>query len=526
MSTRRRSVPEGLVPGALVVASLLYFLFSVVLVPPAVTVGRAAAPWTDGAEYLDAAVSLVRDGAFRIHVAGESHPSRYPFGYSLLVAGALALGVDPAAAPYRANQVAGLVLLIATAGYLWIRGRPVEAGLAAVLVATLPAFVILSRSPLSEVSGTLVAVGGVWLLYGWSGDGSFPKAAGGAALLALSVCFRTSNLLLLAAFVPAAVAARHGWRPRAAARGLALLGAAAAVGLVPVLAYNSVTFGSPVTTGYDYWAPYWNASRAFQLRFIVPNLVYDARELLERETLFTTADLYGRGSYVGPAFVLLTLLAPLGLRPSRRFWCFAAAGLAYSGLMTSYFFSDARLLFPLFVLAAPVAAAGLAGLWRRTGRRGLASVGAAVFLCAVAGWPSGAGGPDSVAFLQTPRPGDDAPAYRVTQTLLRLRADRPRLVLTDLPPPYVHAVSPPGTLVAPLYDNHLFRFHPHVLDFGGPERRRLVAEALASGRSVWAVTSAHDVLAVADASPAPAGYTWEIVGRDRLSGGIARLVEK
>jgi hypothetical protein len=524
----RASFSERLVAGGLVLAGLLVFSLSVVLVPPAVTVGQAAAPWTDGAEYLDAAVSFVRDGVFRIHVAGEPHPSRYPFGYSLLVAGALALGVDPAAAPHRVNQAAGLALLLLTAGYLWRRGRPADAGLAVLLLATMPSLLILSRSPLSEVPGTLVAVSGVWLLYGNAGDGSLRKAASGAALLALSVCFRPSNLLLLAAFVPAAAAARLGRRSKPAA-GVLALGAAAAAGLVPVLVYNFVTFGSPTTSGYDYWAPYWNGSRAFQLRFIVPNLEYAGRELLERETLFTTANLYGRGSYVGPSFVLLTLLAPFVLRPSRRFWCFAVAGLAYFGLMTTYFFSDARLLFPLFVLAAPVAATGLASTWRRRrGRAGrfVAAVAAVLFLSAVAGWPSAGGGAESVVFLRPPRSADDSPAYRVTRQLLRLRAEAPRLVLTDLPPPYVHALSPPGTLVAPLYDDHLFRFAPRVLVFGGPERRRLVADALAAGRAVWAVTSDHDVLGLAQASPPPAGYAWEIVGRDRRSGGIARLVER
>lgn len=506
---------------------LLFFHLSVVRASPAVTAGRASAPWPDGAEYLDAAVSLVREGAFGIHLAGASHPSRYPFGFSLLTAGALVLGVDPAMAPHRANQVAGLALLVLTAVYLWRRRQVLEAGLAVLLLATLPAFVILSRSPLSEVSGTLLVVAGVWLLYGFSRDGSLVRGGAGAALLALSVCFRTSNLFLFA-FIPAATLGRTGCRWQKAWRELIVLAAAAGLGLVPVLAYNLVTFGDLLATGYDYWTPYWNVSRAFHYRFIAPNLIYDWRELIQQETLFTTANLYGRGSYVDPSFVLLTLISPLGLRVRRRLWCFAAAGLLYFSVMTAFFYSDARLLFPLFVLAAPVAATGLVGIWRRwwkTSKSPVVFATAMLFVAAVLGWPEG-GRPDSVDFLRPASPEVPSPAYLVVRQLQRLHEDSPRLVLTDLPPPYVHAVSPPGTVVASLYDDHLFRFNPEVFEFGDPARRRLLGESLAEGRSVWALTHAHDILGIADACPAPAGYTWEVVARQNRTAGIARLVPK
>jgi len=527
MSRGRFRSLESLLAVVSILVGLLFFHLSVVRASSAVTAGQAGAPWPDGAEYLDAAVSLARGGACRIHLAGESHPSRYPFGFSLLTAGALVLGVDPAMAPHRANQAAGFALLVLTAAYLWRRKQALEAGSAVLLLATLPAFVILSRSPLSEISGTLLIVAGVWLLYGFSRDGSLVRGGAGAALLALSVCFRTSNLFLFA-FIPAASLGRTGCRWRRAWRELVVLAAAAGLGLAPVLAYNLVTFGDPLTTGYDYWVPYWNVSRAFHYRFIAPNLVYDWRELIQQETLFTTANLYGRGSYVGPSFVLLTLISPLGLRVRRRFWCFAAAGLTYFSLMTAFFTSDARLLFPLFVLAAPVAASGLVGVWRRwwkSAKSPVAFAAALLFATAVLGWPAG-GRPDSVDFLWPESPDAPSPAYLVVRQLQRLHEDSPRLVLTDLPPPYVHAVSPPGTIVASLYDDHLFRFNPEAFVFAAPARRRLVGEALAAGRSVWALTHAHDILEIADACPAPAGYTWEVVAREQRTTGIARLVTR
>lgn len=513
------------VPTALLLLGFSIFLFSVVLAPPAATVGQAAAPWPDGAEYLDAAVSLVREGACRIHVGAESQPPRYPCGYSLLTAAALTMGVDAAMAPHRVNLLAGLLLLLLTAAYLWRSAGPFASGLGVVLLATLPAFVLLCKSPLSEVSGTVVAVSGVWLLYGYSRRGTLHQAVLGGFLLALAVCFRISNVLLLVFFVLAALVARHGRRWRQLISHLPVLGAAAFVGLVPLFVYNWINLGSPLATGYDYWAPYWGVSRAFQLRFVVPNLIYYGRELVQQETLFTTASVYGGGSYFGPSFVLLTLLAPWGLRTSRCFWCFVAAAVAYAALMLFYFFPDARLLFPLFVLAVPVAASATAAIWRRQATaRVLAAATVALFLCSAVGWPSPDRSPELVAFFERASPV--SPAYRVTRKLQRLRTASPRLVLTDLPPPYVHAISVPGTLVAPLYDDHLFRFHPEVFTFSDVERRRLVTEALASGRPVWAVVHAHDILDVPTASPAPRGYVWEIVAREEPASGIARLVSQ
>lgn len=507
----------------LALVGLLVFHLSVIAVAPAQTVGKAAAPWPDGAEYLDAAVSLAHEGTYRIHLAGESHPPRYPFGYSLLIAGAIAAGVEPEAAPHRVNQIAGLGLLGLVAWPLWRRGRHLESGLAILLLATLPAFIILCRSPLSEISSTLLIVGSLWLLAAYAGGGPVRRGAAGAALLGLTACFRLSNVLLLA-FLPAAAAARHGlrWR-RPATREAAILGTAAAAGLLPLLAYNVATFGDLLASGYGYWAPYWDARRAFDSRFLSNNLFYYWRELSEQESTFTTAHLFGHGSYFGPAFAALALGSPLALRARPRRWPFAAAGLLYAGAMGFYFFTDARLLFPLMVVAIPVAAIVCVDLWRRPRRRALALATSCLCAAAVLGWPGAGGRSNTLELLRPASDARPAAAYQVMRQLRRLHDPDPGLILTELPPPYAHAVLPAGVDVAPLFDDHLFRFNPRVFVYGRDQRRRQIAGALAAGRSVWAVTHARSILDVAD-GPAPAGYVWEIVARDRGGGGIARLV--
>lgn len=507
----------------LIVASAFY-LFSVVLVNSDSTVGMAANPWPDGAEYLDSAVSLARDGIVAIHVAGESHPSRYPPAFSLVVGAAVLLGVDSALAPFRVNQVAGFALIGFVTFVTWRRQGFIGAGFAAILLATLPAFVILSRSPLSEISSTLMVVVGVWLLYEHTRHGSLLQGVVGAVLLGVSVSFRMSNLFFFG-FVLAAALGQNRVPWRRASKNLILLAISGAVGLLPFFAYNAVTFGSPLSTGYDYWAPYWNASRAFQIGFVPVNLSYDWQELTQNEVLFTTANIYGRGSYVGPSFVMLAMLSLVLLRHRRRCLYFTAAGMLYLIVMTTYFFQDVRLLFPLLVLAVPVAATGLTNTWLRNSgpaNRAVASVAALLFVTAVLGWPARDGGLETIELLK-PTLGPSR-AYLVTRQFQRLRDDGPQLILTDMSPPYLHAVLPPGTLVAPLFDSHDYRFSPGVFVFDRRARRRLVDDSLAAGRSVWAITYAHDIFSLDKDTGVPTGYTWEPVVCDGPRSGIARLV--
>lgn len=548
MAFRKQSVVAAAILGIAVVT----FWTSVVTLPPASLVGHAAAPWTDGVEYLDGAVVLARSGEHGIHVAGEIHPSRYPFGFSLVSSTWLLFGSDPAWAPHRANQIGGLLLLLWTAGFWWRRIGPVAAAVSALLLATLPAFVILCRSPLSEVWGAGLAVAGIGWLYSWAAGGPRSKGLAGSALLAASLWFRTSNALLVP-FAAAALLARRGvsWSsdcgPRAWWRDFARLFAAGGASMIPLWIQNWRSLGHPFITGYDYWAPYWSAGRAFDLKFVVPNLTYYAREFLQAETQYTTANLYGHGSYVGPAFLLLTGLVGVGTllgdrdRRLRLAWFFAAGAL-YFGAMTFYFFQDARLLFPLFLLAIPLTAAGWARLGARlsapaTHRRARATIlafGSTVLLAAaVVGWPAPHGqGFETFQWSRDVRAPSSA--YVFTRQLARLRDPAPALVLTDVPPPYVHALLPPDAWpdvqVAPLDDEHLFRFNPEVLVFGAEERQRMVVESLESGRSVWALVHRFDVRSLDGLSPPPAGHAWEIVtdhggqaGRTD-DGGIARLV--
>lgn len=89
-------------------------------------------------------MSLHEGFGYRIQLAGELHPPRYPFGYSVSMLPLLWLGVEPVLAPFWVNRVAALALLLQVFFILRAFGGPLAAGLGVLLTATLPAYIILA----------------------------------------------------------------------------------------------------------------------------------------------------------------------------------------------------------------------------------------------------------------------------------------------------------------------------------------------------------------------------------------------
>ena len=535
MSRPFRRNSQFALPLILLLAGFGYFSASTIIAPASSTSGQAVQPWPDGAEYLDAAVSLVRGGSYSIHIAGEEHPPRYPFGHSLWIAGALLLGADAGEAPHLANTIAGAILMALIAAIFWRRSQRLEAGLAVLLLATLPAFVILCRSPMSEITSTLIAVLGVYCLYRYARDGQVLSGSAGAFLLGLGLCFRTSSVLL-AVFIPAAILARFvpsGIRQnlRPAIRDILLLGLSLGLGWIPALVYSAVTFGHPLATGYGYWSPFWNASTAFDSKFFEPNLIYYWREFAQIETEFTSATTYShglsQGSYFTPAFPLLVLLSLWLLRRHPRLLLFAMAGFGYQLATMFYFFKDARLAFPIMVLAVLLIARALGNLSQRGDGaprwRGFKiALALPLVLATVIGWPASGGGFETLTLLQNGRA--PLPASVTMDDFLQLEIPPPGLVLTDMAPPYVHALLPEGTIVAPLNHDHLYRHNPDVFLYQNRQRGQLLQDALTAEQDVWVLVGHRDIFSLAEVLAPPEGLAWEVVSSSGVVGGIARLV--
>lgn len=510
----------------LLVAALAVFLtLAFDRPPPSATVQ----PWPDGVEYLDGAVHLARGDGYAIHLAGDRHPPRYPPATSGLITLVLVVGVDPILAPTRLAQLSALGLLALCVAALG-RRRPVVAGLAALLLATLPAFVVLARAPMSAMPSALVTTLAAWLLWCFANGASWRTGLAGAFLLGLSTLFRTSNLFLFG-LLPAAAWVRSGGSSlRSRADTLGRLGLAALGGWAPLLIFNTLTFGAPLAGGYGHWVPARTGSGALHPKYVLPNLEYYAHEFMQRERLATVADLFGAGSYVGPAFVVAVGLGAWALRRDRRTLPFALAAAAYGAALVLYFFRDARLAFPLLVFGAVVAAVGVGELIGRArrrsaglGARGMAALALVATAAAIVGWPTGSGGS---ALVELDLPAHSARSIAAGELLgsyRRLQADGPRLVLTDLPQPLVHAVSPPGVAVAPLLAEHHYLHNPAVFRFGAAERQAAVERACADGLEVWALARRVPIRGLALVQPPPAGHGWEVMRRVG-QGGVARLV--
>lgn len=221
-------------------------------------------PSPDAVEYGLSAVALARLERPEVRVGEIAAPPRYPFGYPLLAApvvrwGAGAGGLQPHSA-VLASAAAGAVLVgcVALAGWQAF-GAP-SGIVGAILVLASPFYVTYTRLVMSEVpSGALLAALAALLA---SASGARPSSSGreaarwGAGLglvLAGAVSVRLGNLQALPAVVCGLLYARPCRRPGA----LAGLAVGLGVGMVPLLTYNALVYGGPLTTGYHLWTPEW-----------------------------------------------------------------------------------------------------------------------------------------------------------------------------------------------------------------------------------------------------------------------------
>ncbi len=518
----KRSLPAFWAAAAFA-ASLILFYFTVLSVPTEKTTQASLHPWPDGAEYVDAARSLVEQGSYSIHVAGRSLPPRYPPGYSSLIALAMAAGVAPQRAPYPVNSLAGLLLLgglfaliVRTFG-LW------EAGLASLFLATLPAFSILARSPMSDLISALVLLCSLYLLYRHAAGAGISWAMAGSLLLGASLLLRISNALYLP-FLLASVWARPNQTRRLVTDTAKLL-AAFAVGLLPLLLFHWQVYGSPLATGYGYWLQ--RGEPDFALRHVPVWAEAFWGEITQQEAGFRTASLYGSGSYFGPAFVVLALLGLGSAVRNRLFWSFGLASAATAFALSCFYYQDFRLALPLLIMAVPWAASGSVFLLRQSwGKSRLLTLPALVLvLCGVVGWPPKRSDTELGDMLRPVSMHFGQVDFDLVRFSEQIDPGRGRLILTNMPPPYVHAVSEGERVIVPIHEEYNYRFNPPNFSFGVRERDELLRDALARGWTVLALLSRHPVEQVSELCPPPPGWEWETQMVDVSSGGVARLTQ-
>jgi len=421
-------------------------------------------------------------------------------------------------APFRTNQTIGALLLTGSFVLYFAIRRPLAGGLAALLIATQPAFVTFSRSSMSDLSGGAVTVFAFALVYlglAWRHRWLIYCAA---FVLGLSLCIRPqlvfmAPLLIAMALFPANVS----WTRWFMHCCLTLV--VFAVATSPYFILNTSEFGHPLKTGYEFWVPALaDKQAAFSLHNVPPQIALIWFEITASWDQFRVANLFGTGTYVVPAFIFLSILGLPFVR-MRRFEISAfLAGTVYFVSIVTYTYVDGRFYIPIFFLL--VALAILPAEWAvgqaLKGRVSVLSVGVlAVFLLSCIGYPSQSGfepkGGRSQAWdaLHYANHIGKSPRYEAQKEFSRACRDAPGIILSDIDPPYLNALLPKPFVAAPIDGTHNYCYS-RLWHYEKAQAVELVTNGLGRGTPVYGLLlPSKQVDQDIKRLPSVQGYSWK-----------------
>ena len=477
-------------------------------------------PYPDAVEYFGQANSILKDGAPKIQIGYDKLPSRYPPGYPILMIPWLKVlpQRDIILAPFRTNQTIGLLLLLGSFAFYLRIGRPLAGGLAALLLATQPAFVTYSRSSLSDLSCAAAAALAFALVYlGLASRRRCPIYCA-AVVLGMSLCIRPQLLFFAPLLISMALfpvfRSRAQWLLHCV---LVILtfGLAAS----PYFILNTFEFGHPLKTGYDFWVPFFTEKQMmFSVHSVPEQLAMIWSEVTATWDQFRVANLFGTGTYVVPAFVLLSIVGLAFLRFTRFEISAVLATTVFFIATVTLRFVDGRFYLPILFLL--VALAVLPAEWAvgeaLKKRFSISTLGVLmIFLLTCVGYPSQSGFKpkrnQSQAWdaLQYANGKGASPRSEAQNEFLRTFRHAPGIVLSNVEPPYLNALLPKRFVAAPIDDHHNYCFS-HLWHYGKVEAIRLVQSGLDHASPVYAllVPSIDDDQDV-QRLPSIQGYSWK-----------------
>jgi hypothetical protein len=476
-------------------------------------------PYPDGVEYFAQANSILKEGAPTIQIGYDKLPSRYPPGYPILMISWLRfLPHNGILAPFRTNQTIGLLVLAGSFMLYFVIGRPLAGGLATLLIATQPAFITFSRSSMSDLSGgafTVLAFALVYLGLAWRRRWLIYCAA---MILGLSLSIRPQLLFMAPLLIAMALFPANGsWRRWFMHCCLAL--AVFTLAASPYFILNTLQFGHPLKTGYEFWvSDFADKPVPFSLNNVAGQVAMIWSEITASWDQFRVANLFGTGTYVVPAFVLLSALGLVFIRVRRFEIAAFLAGITYLTATITYPFVEGRFYIPIFFLFVGLAV--LPAEWALNEalkmRFSIMSIGVlAVFLLSCIGYPSQSGfkpkGGRSQAWdaLHYGNGNGKSPRYEAQKDFLRSFQDSPGIVLSDIDPPYLNALLPKPFVAAPLDGTHNYcysrRWH-----YGKADALQLVQGGLDHAISVYALLLfSKDADQDVKRLPSIQGYSWK-----------------
>jgi hypothetical protein len=411
-------------------------------------------------------------------------------------------------------------LLLLTGSFIFYLaiGRPLAGGLAALLIASQPAFITFSRSSISDLSGgavTVLAFALVYLGLAWRRRLLIYCAA---IVLGLSLCIRPqlvfmAPLLIAMALFPANVSWARWFMH------CCLILAVFAVAASPYFILNTLEFGHPLKTGYEFWVPaLGDKQAAFSLHNVPRQGGMICSEITANWDQFRVANLFGTGSYVVPAFLFLSALGLAFIRVRRFEISALLAASVYFVAIVTYTYVEGRFYIPIFFLLVALAvlpAESAVGHVLKK-RFSIWDVGVlAVFLLSCIGYPSQSGfkpkGGRSQAWdaLHYANGNGKSLWYEAQKEFIRFFRDAPGIVLSDIDPPYLNVLLPKPFVAAPIDDRHNYCYS-RLWHYGKIEAIRLVQSGLDRATPVYAllVPSIDDDKNV-QRLPSIQGYSWK-----------------
>jgi hypothetical protein len=560
---------------ALLLCALTFYYFAVLRVDYAKTVLLDLVPGPDAIEYFAQAKGLLTEGRPQIQIGYDKLPSRYPFGYPVLMLPWLKVLPDAEAvmAPFRTNQTIGLLLLLAVFATYAYLAMPLTGGFAVLLLATLPGFFTFCRSSMSDISASaLVVLAFIFVYLGLKEERRWEIYLA-AFFLGLSLNVRMQSLFFGPLLLAMTLFPSKGFRfPWLAHCGGALFVFALAAS--PVLALNTIQFGSPFKTGYDFWVP---SAAERHLLFSFRNIPRSAATLWSQFALgsreFNGANIFGTGTFFVPAFALLVLAGVSFIRTNRFATCAFLAGFTYLALLpawparpdrnvpvmalaqldrdaenvapaslsasssdvtVTYRVVSGRYYLPLLILLVAVAALPVRWAAKNltVGKGRIAAICIlGLFVAACIGYPSQSGSKlkfksgrfqawDAVHFTSPPR---RSTRFIAMNHFIQNFRDQPGIVLSDIDPVYLNALLPKPFVAAPLDQKHRYRFGT-LWRYGRPEAIALVKKGLDQSIPIYALfVSMQEMNEKASRLPALTGYQWTMMANSGKQAVILKL---
>jgi hypothetical protein len=523
----RSGIQDGTSPiiGALLFLLAIAFYFGAVLRIPLERTGWLDLdPYPDAVEYFAQASAMAHGERPAIQIGYYKLPSRYPPGYPVLMLPWIkALPDHPILAPFRTNETIGLLLLLGGFLFYFSIGRPLAGGLAALVLATMPCFVTFSRSSISELSGAALSVTAFALAYLGLRRRRRWYLYVCAIILGLSLCIRAQLIFLAPLLIAMALFPDAGSRGRWFCHCVLAL-FVFALAASPYFILNTIEFGSPLKTGYDFWVP-WLTDK--QLPFSLQNLPRHSAMLWSEMTgtweQFRVAHLFGSGSYLVPSYVLLSLIG-LGFVRFGKFELGASlAGITFLFATMTYNFVDGRFYMPIFFLLIAVAILPVEWAIRRICHRPYSFAALtllALFVLTCIGFPSKSGYKPQPWHSQAwdalhYQPNALVSRYYVAQkSFIRQFHATPGIVLSEIDPAYLNALWPPGFVAAPLDGTHHYNLS-RIWHYGKAEALQLIRRGLASRLPVYVLLApSGNVNTLINRLPTVSNYHWHKTGND------------